>query len=165
MGIILNSYSPFQEEDTLLNADDFQDGDILTVETIVNDQKTFVGKQPVEKMFFAQINQTGTNAPVVQVIRNDLGLTYTGASYQGVGNYYLTFSNVVVDATFIQTIYSPSMPIFDYSNVFKGYFYVNLDESAFSFGSISLRTSNTAGVAANSIISDPITFKFSYIAE
>lgn len=156
MGIILGTYSPFQEEDVLLDANDFQDGDVLVVDTI-DDQKVFIGRQPAEKILYFQINQTGTSVPTVTIIKNEFEVDYINASYVGVGHYTLNFTNIVVDAPLIAKYFTQSEAVFNYTDVFKGFIYVNLDASASEFNKLVVRTSTTAGVASNNIITDPIT--------
>ena len=73
--------------DKLLGTDE---NNVTTKNFQLSDVSTYIGTQILGySSYVALLNQTGTNAPVPTVIKNDLGITITG-SRQSSGDYTLT---------------------------------------------------------------------------
>lgn len=95
---------------------------------------------PPYKMFVATLSQSGTSAPVINEIFNNLGVTVT-SSYISVGLYAISFSN--------------SLPS-NKTTILLNYVDSNGQtvSSTFSVGgySYSILTRNTIGVSSNDIL-------------
>jgi hypothetical protein len=73
--------------DKLLGTDE---NNVTTKNFQLSDVSTYIGTQILGySSYVALLNQTGTNAPVPTVIKNDLGITITGSRQSG-GDYTLT---------------------------------------------------------------------------
>ena len=120
----------------LVVVDDYQSAGVYTTKKItVANLKSELGLP--SRVLYANLNQSGTDAPTMTVIKNTLGYTPT-FFYDGVGDYFMDF-NEAISAS--KTILTAGYTRFPY-----------ITEIRMSGGGVKITTYNTSGTPTNNVL-------------